>query len=74
MKKPVIKWGISLFDVDTGKNIDYQVTHLSANVFDNMLKLTVERGREVHTIEITMEHATRIGLINFDLLVNYMHL
>ena len=67
----VISWGVGFYDIKEGKNITHNVTNIVIDSFNSMLKVTIEKGLKVYTINFTMEHAQEIGFINIKALSNY---
>ena len=67
----VISWGVGFYDVKEGKDITHNVTNIFVDSFSSMVKVTIQKGLKVYTVEFSMEHAQEIGFINIKALSNY---
>lgn len=66
-----IAWGVGFYDVKEGKDITHNVTNIFVDSFSSVIKVTIQKGLKVYTVDFTMEHAQKIGFINFKALSNY---
>jgi hypothetical protein len=71
-REKIVVYGPGLFDVKTGKDIDFHVTSIIFKK-NNMIEIVFENHKtlKVHRIEISVEHAQDIGFINFYALGQY---
>ncbi len=67
----VISWGVGFYDVKEGKDITHNVTNIFIDSFSSMVRVTIEKGLKVYTVNFSMEHAQEIGFINIKALSNY---
>ena len=67
----VISWGVGFYNVKEGKDITHNVTNIHIDSFSSMVKITIEKGLKVYTVDFSMEHAQEIGFINIKALSNY---
>ena len=67
----VISWGVGFYDVKEGKDITHNVTNIFVDSFSSMVKVTIQKGIKVYTVDFTMGHAQEIGFINIKALSNY---
>ena len=67
----VISWGVGFYDVKEGKDITHNVTNIFVDSFSSMVRVTIQKGTKVNTVDFTMEHAQEIGFINIKALSNY---
>ena len=70
----VISWGVGFYDVKEGKDITHNVTNIHIDSFNSMVKINIQKGSTVYTVNFTMEHAQEIGFINIKALSNYAQL
>ena len=67
----IISWGVGFYDLKEGKDITHNVTNIFVDSFSSMVRVTIQKGRKVNTVDFTMEHAQEIGFINIKALSNY---
>lgn len=67
----VISWGVGFYDVKEGKDITHNVTNIFVDSFSSIVKVTIQKGLKVYTVDFTMQHAQEIGFINIKALSNY---
>lgn len=67
----VISWGVGFYDVKEDKDITHNVTNIFVDSFSSMVKVTIQKGLEVYTVNFSMQHAQEIGFINIKALSNY---
>lgn len=67
----VISWGVGFYDVKEDKDITHNVTSIVVDSSSSMVKVTIQKGVKVYTVNFSMEHAQEIGFINIKALRNY---
>jgi hypothetical protein len=67
----VISWGVGFYDIKEEKDITHNVTNIFVDSFSSMVKVTIEKGLKVYTVDFSMEHAQEIGFINIKALSNF---
>lgn len=67
----VISWGVGFYDVKEDKDITHNVTNIFIDSFSSTVKVTVQKGLKVYTVNFSMEHAQEIGFINIKALSHY---
>ncbi len=70
-KNKTILYGDVAFDVKTGKDVDINVTGLYIDNFNQSIRVTIQTGLEVKLINMSMEEAQYIGLININAIKDY---
>jgi len=70
MSKTIV-WGQTLYHPKTFKEADVRITSIHVDLYD-MLKISMQEGVEMKTINIPMERGIDIGLINFDVLNKHL--
>ena len=59
---------LAWFDVETLNEVTHRVTKMSVDIYDSQVHLTIEKGAKVESINLSLQEAKHIGLINFDAL------
>lgn len=72
-KDKVILWKHLSYDINSGKEADYNVNSISINSLTEIVQITIERrgSMEIAFIEMSMSHAKEIGFINLNTLNDY---
>lgn len=53
------------------RNCKHSVQSIYIDNFDEVITVIIQKGNQVDSVNITMQHAQEIGFINLDALKNY---
>ena len=70
-QQTVISWQQNLSTRKEGKKTTHAITFIHIDSVTSMVKVVIEKGIDVDSINMTMEHAEDIGFINFEALKQY---
>ena len=59
---------LAWFDAETLNEVTHRVTNMNVDIYDSQVHLTIEKGAKVESIDLSLQEAKHIGLINFDAL------
>ena len=59
---------LAWFDAETLNEVTHRVTTMRVDIYDSQVHLTIEKGAKVESIDLSLQEAKHIGLINFDAL------
>ena len=59
---------LSWFDAETLNEVTHRVTTMRVDIYDSQVYLVIEKGAKVESINLSLQEAKHIGLINFDVL------
>jgi|SanBayMetagenome_1026888.scaffolds.fasta_scaffold14540_2 hypothetical protein len=62
---------IGIHLINGGKKPTHIVTDIFVDNFHSVITVNIQKGNEVDTVNITMQYAREIGLINLQALENY---
>ena len=59
---------LAWFDAETLNEVTHRVTTMRVDIYDSQVYLKKEKGVKVESINLSLQEAKHIGLINFDAL------
>ena len=59
---------LAWFDAETLNEVAHRVTTMRVDIYDSQVYLVIEKGAKVESINLSLQEAKHIGLINFDVL------
>lgn len=69
--KPVIAFGVGLFDIKSYKDITHHVTGFRYDVLESSFYITIEKGISVQQLRISSSEASSMGLVNIEALSEF---
>ena len=59
---------LAWFDAENLNEVTHRVTTMRVDIYDSQVYLVIEKGAKVESINLSLQEAKHIGLINFDAL------
>ena len=60
---------LEAFNIHNLKDITHRITNMDVDILNSNVKLTIEKGTQVKVLNMPLQEAKDIGLINFDALI-----
>ena len=61
----------NVFDITDCNSYTHRVTSVSFDFFLNIITITIEKGQEIETFNISFFEAQKIGFLNIEKLIKY---
>lgn len=67
-KEKVISWGVGFYDPIQDKSVTHNVTNIFIDSHSSMVKVIIEHGIDVKSVNLSIEESQEIGFINIQAL------